>query len=153
MGDTRYIPAGPSKVFTASVGRTVVHDTPLQMHYEYTLVVEAKPTGCAFLDLFARLLTEHGKRTADFYAALMGMDEGPLEVTLATLSGAGICEWGDEFSVAVAEALLRGTDWKINRIAEAMHFPGPIVFARWFLLRYGCAPLEWRWRHEQNRAS
>ncbi len=148
MNETKYLPKSPGAVFTARVERTVKHDTREKMHYEYTLRVEAAPTGCAFLDLFARHVMTIGKAPAAVFAKRMGVEELPLTITLTTLSGVGIREWTDTFAGTVVELLLRETDWRIGRIAEAAHFTSLTVFSRWFRRRYRCTPQEWRWRNQ-----
>ncbi len=149
MNETKYLPKTPAAVFTARVERVVVHDSRTKMHYEYTLRVEATPTGCEFLDLFARHVMLIGKAPAEVFAARLGVGELQLTTTLATLSGAGIREWTDTFAAAVVERLLAETDWKIGRVAEAAHFTSLTTFSRWFGRRYKCAPHVWRWRNER----
>jgi transcriptional regulator GlxA family with amidase domain len=118
------------------------------MHYEFAYTVEARPTENDFINLFASLVARHGKMPAKSYAAMMGVDALGLAMTLATLTGAGIREWTDAFVRAVAEPLLRETDWQVGRIAAATGWSGKgghAIFSRWFAHRYRCSPLDWRW--------
>jgi AraC-like DNA-binding protein len=128
----------------------VKHDTRYKMHYEYTFTVETRPTRNDFIDLFATLVAAHGKRTAAFYAHIIGTDEWLLKATLKTLSGAGIREWTDALAAAVAETLLRETSLPVGEIAAAAGWGaakgGRGIFTRWFTRRYKCSPLDWRWR-------
>jgi AraC-like DNA-binding protein len=146
MEQTKYTQIPPAGMFKVTVTRTVVHDTRTKMHYEFAYTVEASLTQNDFIDLFASLVIAHGKMPAKSYAAMMGVGVRPLETTLATLSGAGFPEWTDAFVRAVAEALLRETDWQVGRIARAAGFGRVSIFSRWFRSKYKCTPLDWRWK-------
>ncbi len=139
----------PAEVFAVSVESTLHQVTPLTMSREYTLRVEVRPTGCEFIDVFARLVAAHGKQQAEFYADRMGVETMKFLATLITLSGVEAREWGDVFAATVVEALLSQTDWRMNRVAEAARFSGPIVFSQWFRRRYKCTPQEWRRANEE----
>jgi AraC-like DNA-binding protein len=127
-----------------TVTRTLVHDAANKMHYEFAYTVEAAATRNDFIDLFAETVIRHGKMPVKTCAAAMGVGVQQLQMTLLTLSGAGILEWMDAFAGAVSEALLRQTDWKVMRIAAAAGFGRLNVFSRWFRARYKCTPGEWR---------
>ncbi len=141
----KYPKKSPEGVFRVAVERSVEHDTREQMHYEYTYTVETVPTGCDFLDLFASLIMRRGNVPAKQYATRLGVTEKQLTGTLAALSGANFRDWTDAFAGAVAETLLRETNWPIARIARATRMSSSRAFNYFFLRRYKCTPQEWRW--------
>ncbi|MDR2911068.1 MAG: helix-turn-helix domain-containing protein [Bacteroidales bacterium] len=145
MEQTKYTQIPPAGMFKVTVERTVKHDSRTKMHYEFAYTVEASPTENDFINLFASLVIAHGKCPATTYAAMLGVGVRPLETTLATLTGAGFLEWTDAFVCAVAEPLLRETDWQVGRIAQAAGFGRVGIFSRWFRSKYKCTPLDWRY--------
>jgi len=144
MMETKYQRINPAEMFKVNVTRTIVKDTPPRMHYEYSYTVELRPTNNDFVNLFARLVSTHGKWYAQRYAAKMGVTENQLVVTLATLTGAGVREWGDIYVQTLVEALLRHTDWRIGRIAREAGFRSVSIFSRYFRTKYKCSPGMWR---------
>lgn len=148
MKDTKYIQIRPVDMFRVAVGRSVKHDSSEKMHYEYTHTVEVVPSECRFLNLFAALVARHGNRSSAFYAAAMGVGERQLQITLQTLSGAGIHDWTDAHGSTVAETLLRDTNWEIERIGRATHFLSAVTFSRFFSRTHGCSPMKWRWSNK-----
>lgn len=148
MEQTKYTRIRPETMFRVTVERTVKHDSRERMHYEYTHTVEVAPCANDFLALFAALVARHGNRHASFYAPAMGVDERQLTVTLQTLSGAGIRDWTDAHGSAVAEALLRGTNWEVGRVGKAARFSSGVTFSRFFRRTHGCTPQEWRWSNK-----
>jgi AraC-like DNA-binding protein len=145
METDKYLKKSPAGVFRGAVESTVKHDSRERMHYEYSYKVEIVSTGCDFLDHFAALVTRHGNVHAKHYAAMLGVTEKQLTATITALSGAGFRDWTDEFAGAVAEALLRGTNWQVARISRAALMSSPRAFNYFFRRRYKCTPQEWRW--------
>lgn len=140
----KYIPIRPEDRFKVAVERTVKHDSPDKIHYEYTYTVEVVPSECSFLNLFAALVVRHGNRNTSFYAPAMGIEEYQLHVTLQTLSGAGIRNWTDAYANVMAETLLRETDWRVGRIAQEAHFLSTTTFDRFFHRTHHTTPKQWR---------
>jgi AraC-like DNA-binding protein len=147
MTQTQYPKKSPAGAFRVAVERGVVHDSSERMHYQDTYTVEVVPTGCDFLDHLAALVVGHGNRSAKTYAAMLGTTERHLNATLATLSGAGLLDWTDEFAGAVGEALLGGTNWQVARVARAALMSSPRAFNYFFRRRYKCTPQQWRWNN------
>lgn len=146
MNERPYKLINPAEVFSATVEVTMKKVTALKMRREYTCNIEVKPTGCEFLDVFARLVAAHGKKREPFYATRMGVEGNSLHATIIALSGVRVNDWSDVFASTMVEALLSKTNWPISRIAETAHFSGPIVFNQWFRRKYKCKPHEWRQR-------
>jgi len=73
MMETKYRQINPAEMFKVNAARTIVKDTPPRMHYEFSYTVELRPTNNDFVNLFARLVSTHGKRPAKSYAAMMGV--------------------------------------------------------------------------------
>jgi AraC-like DNA-binding protein len=144
LSHMNYQPISPRGMFAVEVARKLVPHSQGLLHYEYSYTVSCRPSGNDFLNLFAELVCKYGKLTAKSYAPMLGVTQHQLVVCLRALSHTGIREWTDAFVQAVAEALLRETDFPVGRVAEATYFPSISSFSRFFRAKYKCSPGEWR---------
>lgn len=133
-------------MFVLSVERTVKHRTRHEMRYEYSFTVDVKPCKNDFVAHFAGLVCRLGRRDDSAFAAQMGVDGAALSKVLKMLTGADVKEWCDVFSCTVGEALLRETDWSIERVAKAAGFSSLNLFCRFWTRKYKCPPRKWRWK-------
>lgn len=144
MEQTKYKPINPREVFAVTVKRIIRHDMREKMYYEYSVNIKVNPTGSEFIDLFAGLVVRHGKLRAADFAAMMGVPDYKLRITIDTLcGGVGILELTDIYLCVVVEALLSQTNWKMVRIAQQVKLSVGL-FNQFFTRCYNCTPTKWR---------
>ncbi len=148
---SNYQKTGPTQVFTVRVDRELVQESLSKGYYRYSYTMAVAPTNNSFIDLFAGLVSKHGKRyQKDGYAAMLGVTGLQLNVILQGLTGASFTDWVDACLQPLCKGLLRDTDWPVTKIAEIGGFTSSTVFCRYFQRLYKCSPMDWR---ERSRAA
>lgn len=98
-------------------------------------------------DIFVRfihLVNDHCKeqRQLAFYAEKICVTERYLSTVIRQISGITAKEWIDKAVVTAAKVKLRHSDLQITEITEALHFPNPSFFCKYFKRLVGCTPQE-----------
>ena len=97
-------------------------------------------------DTFIRLVNSYGKheRKLSFYADKMCLTPKYLSKLVKTASGKSAPDWIDSFVILEAKNMLRYSDIPIKEIVSRLNFPNPSTFHKFFKLKTGMTPLQYR---------
>ncbi len=130
----------PEDVYTSMIDtETVETETGLVQK-----PLENRPTGCDFLDVFAKLVRQHGNLQAKQYARMMGIEAQALTKTMDVLTGMGAREWVCEYLRLASCELLERTHWSIGKVGKRLGFPSGSTFSQFFSRVQKYQPYEWR---------
>lgn len=79
-----------------------------------------------------------------FYAERMCITERYLGTVIRQTSGITAKEWIDKALIMAAKVKLRHSNLQIAEITDALHFPNPSFFCKYFKRLVGCTPQEYR---------
>ena len=96
-----------------------------------------------FMNLFARLLHEHGHKTIKFYAGIMGVKPKELQICIKAMSGILANEWVWRYLHLASRELLRETEMSMGEVAKALGFSSLNTFTRYFHRMEGVFPREY----------
>ncbi len=121
-------------------------------HYYNTLFAKEQPTPSAhrsandIFDRFLQLVNTHSKqeRQLAFYAEKICVTERYLGTVIRQTSGITAKEWIDKAVINNAKVMLRHGNKQIAEIAEALCFPNPSFFCKYFKRLTGCTPQAYR---------
>ncbi|MDR0532428.1 MAG: helix-turn-helix domain-containing protein [Verrucomicrobiales bacterium] len=103
-----------------------------------------------FINLFAALIHQHGKRPVEFYALRMAVQPGTLAPAIQAMSGISALSWVDEYIRLTARDLLANTDLPLTEISQRLGFGSLAVFSQFFLRVEKIRPRFWRQRHRRG---
>ncbi len=97
-------------------------------------------------DRFIQLVNNHcqSERQLAFYAEKICVTERYLGTVVRQASGVTAKEWIDKAVITAAKVKLRHSNLQIAEITEALHFPNPSFFCKYFKRLTGCTPQEYR---------
>ena len=103
-------------------------------------------SGNDIFDRFLSLVNNHcqEQRQLAFYAEKICITERYLGTVVRQVSGITAKEWIDKAVINHAKVMLRHSNKQIAEITEALHFPNPSFFCKYFKRLVGCTPLEYR---------
>lgn len=110
-------------------------------------VVESQPTSAhALFERFISLVNRHCRRQRRlaFYAGELCVTERYLGTIVRQVSGVTAKEWIDKAVIAQAKVMLRHGALPVARIAEALDFPNPSFFCKYFKRLTGETPASYR---------
>ena len=95
---------------------------------------------------FMELVTAHhgAKRSAAFFASVMGLTPNYLSSMVKTCSGRSSAEWINEYTVSEAKVMLRFSDLSVQQIASKLNFPSQSAFGKFFKQHVGVNPNQFR---------
>lgn len=104
------------------------------------------PAAHSVFNRFLQLVNAHCKeeRKLSFYADKICLSERYLGTVVRQTSGITAKEWIDKAVVTAAKVMLRHSDKQIAEITDALHFPNPSFFCKYFKRLVGCTPQEYR---------
>ncbi len=104
------------------------------------------PAAHSVFNRFIQLVNAHCKeeRKLSFYADKICLSERYLGTVVRQTSGITAKEWIDKAVVTAAKVMLRHSDKQIAEITDALHFPNPSFFCKYFKRLVGCTPQEYR---------
>lgn len=97
-------------------------------------------------DRFLALVSEHhtAQRKMTFYADRMCLTPKYLSKLIKAASGRSAPDWIDSFVILEAKNMLRYSDIPIKEIVSRLNFPNPSTFHKFFKLKTGQTPLQYR---------
>lgn len=97
-------------------------------------------------DDFLRLLQVNFSKehSVDFYAKKMCYSTKYLSAVIKNTTGKSPSRWIADYIVLEAKTLLKDTDMTAQQISEKLNFPSQSFFGKYFKLRTGLSPLEYR---------
>ncbi len=97
-------------------------------------------------DRFIQLVNNHcvSQRQLSFYAEHICVTERYLGTVVRQTSGITAKEWIDKAVITAAKVKLRHSNLQIAEITEALHFPNPSFFCKYFKRLTGLTPQEYR---------
>ena len=95
-----------------------------------------RPTGGAFLDAFVGNLHQHGIRTGDYHAALLGIKRSDMCISVFTLTGMKYTYFTEAYIQLMAADLLKENKKDLKAVAKRLGFGSYSVFYR-FMMRKG----------------
>lgn len=97
-------------------------------------------------DQFLNLVADHHtkERGMAFYADKMCLTPKYLSKLVKTASGKSAPDWIDSFVILEAKNMLRYSDIPIKEIVSRLNFPNPSTFHKFFKLKTGMTPLQYR---------
>ncbi len=106
-----------------------------------------RPTGNNFMDLFARLLRQHGHKKPEFYAHKMGLKTHEFNLCIKGMSGVTANEWIWRYLHLASRELLAKTKWKVTEVGQRLGFSSLNTFTRFFYRMEKLHPLDYRWKY------
>lgn len=121
-------------------------------HYYSTLFTQQQPKPTThrsandIFDRFLQLVNKHSQheRQLAFYAEKICVTERYLGTVIRQTSGITAKEWIDKAVVNYAKVMLRHSNKQITEISEALHFPNPSFFCKYFRRLTGSTPQAYR---------
>lgn len=121
-------------------------------HYYNTLFTQEQPkpgmhrSANDIFDRFLQLVNNHSQRERQlaFYAEKICVTERYLCTVIRQTSGITAKEWIDKAVVNYAKVMLRHSNKQITEISEALNFPNPSFFCKYFKRLTGCTPQAYR---------
>jgi len=101
-----------------------------------------RPTGNAFLDAFVNNLHQHGVRTGDYHAHLLGIKRTEMCVTVLTLTGMNFTDFTEAYILLMANDLLKDKKKELKAVAKRLGFGSYSGFYR-FMMRKGMGKPSW----------
>lgn len=95
-----------------------------------------RPTGSAFLDAFVNNLHQHGIRTGDYHAALLGIKRTEMCISVLTLTGMNYTNFTEEYILLMSNDLLKAKKTDLKAVSVRLGFGSYSGFYR-FMLRNG----------------
>ncbi len=97
-------------------------------------------------DRFILLVNRHCReeRSLSFYANKLCLTDRYLGTVVRQASGITAKEWVDRAVTTQAKVLLRHSNKQVAEISDALHFPTPSFFCKYFKRLVGCTPQEYR---------
>lgn len=95
---------------------------------------------------FIHLVNTHCQREhrLSFYASQLCLTERHLGTVIRQQSGVTAKEWIDRALITHSKVMLKHSDQSVAQIAEALHFPTPSFFSKYFRRLTGLTPLVYR---------
>lgn len=95
---------------------------------------------------FLSLVTQYhtSERNVSFYAGQLCLTPKYLSKLVRTVSGRSAPEWIDSYVILEAKNMLKYSDLSIKEIVYRLHFPDQSSFYKFFRLRTGMIPSEYR---------
>lgn len=109
--------------------------------------IEQHPTRNDIIrDDFLRLLQLNFKKehSVDFYAKKMFYSTKYLSMVIKNATGKSPSQWIADHIVLEAKTLLKDTDMTVQQISSVLNFPSQSFFGKYFKLRTGLSPLEYK---------
>lgn len=105
-----------------------------------------RSTATDIFDRFLVLVNRHCReqRTLSFYASELCLTERYLGTVVRQTSGVTPKEWIDRAVISQAKVMLRHSNRQVAEITDALHFPNPSFFCKYFKRLTGCTPQEYR---------
>jgi len=101
-----------------------------------------RPTGGAFLDAFVNNLHQHGIRTGDYHAALLGIKRSEMCISVLTLTGMFYTDFTEAYVLLMANDLLKQKKKDLKLVSIRLGFGSYSGFYR-FMLRKGMGRPSW----------
>lgn len=101
-----------------------------------------RPTGGAFLDAFVNNLHQHGIRTGDYHAALLGVKRSDMCISVLTLTGMSYTDFTEAYVLLMAHDLLKQKKKDLRLVAKRLGFGSYSGFYR-FMMRKGAGRPSW----------
>lgn len=93
-----------------------------------------RPTGGAFLDAFVNNLHQHGLRTGDYHAALLGIKRTDMCTSVFTLTGMKYTDFIEAYILLMANDLLKIKKKELKEVSQRLGFGSYSGFYR-FMMR------------------
>ncbi len=113
-------------------------------------VVENKPSGADYIDIFARLILKYGKRPAPEYAEMMNADRRHFDGAIRCLTGISAHEWVIEYLRLIACDLLEHTSLTFKEIGRMLNM-SQSSFSQFFQAYQKMQPWEYRSYKQRGR--
>ena len=101
-----------------------------------------RPTGNSFLDAFVNNLHQHGIRTGDYHARMLGVKRTEMCVTVLTLTGMNFTDFTEAYILLMANDLLKVKKKELKTVAKRLGFGSYSGFYR-FMMRKGMGKPSW----------
>lgn len=95
-----------------------------------------RPTGGAFLDAFVGNLHQHGIRTGNYHAALLGINRIDMCTSIFTLTGMKYTDFTEAYVLLMANDLLKEKKKQLREVSKRLGFGSYSGFYR-FMMRKG----------------
>jgi len=95
-----------------------------------------RPTGGAFLDAFVGNLHQHGIRTGNYHAALLGINRIDMCTSIFTLTGMKYTDFTEAYVLLMAKDLLKEKKKELREVSKRLGFGSYSGFYR-FMMRKG----------------
>lgn len=102
-----------------------------------------RPTGNAFLDAFVNNFHQHGIRTGNYHAALLGIKRTQMCITILTLTGMKYSDFTEAYVLLMANDLLKEKNKELRVTAKRLGFGSYSGFYR-FMMRKKMGRPSWR---------
>lgn len=111
-------------------------------------LIETRPTGIEFLDVFFETIKRRKKIRAIQIAKIMQINELTLRHTVFALTGIFVHDWVTQYVFLVCCKLLKYTDYSIIEVAKRAGFTSASAFTQFFMRMQKLAPIDWRAAHK-----
>jgi len=101
-----------------------------------------RPTGNAFLDAFVNNFHQHGIRTGDYHAHLLGIKRSEMCISILTLTGMTYTNFTEAYILLMAADLLKDKKNELKVTAKRLGFGSYSGFYR-FMMRKGMGKPSW----------
>lgn len=102
-----------------------------------------RPTGGAFLDAFVGNLHQHGIRTGDYHAKLLGIKRSEMCISIMTLTGMSYTNFTEAYILLMVNDLLKNNKKELREVSKRLGFGSYSGFYR-FMMRKGMGRPSWR---------
>lgn len=110
-----FTPITPAELYNGLI------ENPSEYHKSLSdLIVENKASGNNYIDMFASLVRQHGKKQAVYYAKIMGANYRHFDGAIRCMTGMSAHSWINEYLRLVACDLVEHTNLTFKTIGKTL---------------------------------
>jgi len=146
MTAVEYSPVTPEMIYAGLAGEAANEATQAKSE-----MWQHNPCGNSYMDLFANLARQYGKRPVSWYAKQFGVDVQWLDGAIRCMAGMSAHDWINGYLCLVACDLLEKTDHSFTEIGKILHMSSS-SFTQFFQAYRNMQPYQYRNLKQQGRS-
>ena len=139
----------PYKIYQPDDVFVKIPDDETQEIADRKYLIDFRPTGIEFLDIFFQIIKNHSRPSCKQIANKMQLDDYVLRHTIIALTGMGIHDWITTYMFLNSCEFLTRTKLPITEIAKRTGFNSTSAFTQFFMRMQKLTPGDYRWSYRK----